>query len=139
MIAALDSNVLLDILIPNVSFFDRSLAAITKAASRGSLVICNIVYTELACHFPRQAECDRFLEENGIRVEPIDRAACYAASRAWREHWKAGGRRDRVLADFLIGAHAMAQANCLVTRDRGFYRGYFPELVVVDPASEVME
>jgi hypothetical protein len=39
-----------------------------------------------------------------------------------------------VVADFLIGAHASLQGEALLTRDRGFYRDYFADLRVIDPA-----
>jgi predicted nucleic acid-binding protein len=38
-----------------------------------------------------------------------------------------------VAADFLIGAHALVQCERLLTRDRGFYRGCFTGLKVLEP------
>jgi predicted nucleic acid-binding protein len=39
-----------------------------------------------------------------------------------------------MIADFLIGAQALLQADRLLTRDRGFYRGYFDDLEIIDPS-----
>jgi predicted nucleic acid-binding protein len=134
MITAIDTNVLLDVLIPNEKFFELSLRAIEEAAGEGSLVACDVVYAELCVQFTTQRECDEFLESNEIRVEPLNRAAHFLASRIWRSYRQRGGPRPQILADFLIGAHAMTQANRLVSRDRGFYRKLFPKLSVIDPA-----
>lgn len=136
MITAIDTNVLLDILIPNEMFFEASIRALEDAATEGSLVICDLVYAELSIHFNAQRDCDAFLHENEIRVESLSREAHFRASRAWRNYRKQGGQRTRILADFLIGAHAQIQANRLLSRDRGFYRRLFPELQLVSPSVE---
>ena len=133
MTTAIDTNILLDLLIPNESFYSVSAVALEESAA-GLMVVCDIVYAELSVHFEDQAECDEFLESNDIRVEPLTRKAHFLASRAWRMYRRSGGKRSRILTDFLIGAHAQEQATRLLSRDRGFYRELFPSLTVVDPA-----
>ncbi len=70
----------------------------------------------------------------GVELETIGIEAALAGGAAWRDYRRRGGRRQRVAADFLIGAHALRQADRLLTRDRGFYRRYFAGLKVLDPA-----
>jgi predicted nucleic acid-binding protein len=135
MITAIDTNVLLDLLLPNKEFVDRSTSALEEAGTAGSLAICDIVYAELCVHFPNQWLCDGFLEETGIRMEALNRPAGFLASRVWRAYRSRGGTRNRILADFLIGAHAQVQASRLLSRDRGFYSESFPSLVLMDPAA----
>ena len=57
----------------------------------------------------------------------------FLAGAAFRRYRQRGGERDRVLADFLIAAHAQTRCAQLISRDRGFYRTYFPELRLIDP------
>jgi predicted nucleic acid-binding protein len=135
MITALDTNVLLDILVPNEAFYDASARCLEQANNAGSLVICDFVYAELCAHFVSRRDCDEFLNSLEIRREPLNQEALFLASRIWRTYRKQGGRRERVLPDFLIGAHAQIQAAGLLSRDRGFYAKMFPALAVTDPAS----
>ena len=133
MITALDTNVLLDILLANEKFVEISTQALEEAAAAGSLVVCDLVYAELCAHFRARQGCDEFLEENEIRIEALSRSASFLASQVWRSYRRQGGKRNRILADFLIGAHAQLQASCLLSRDRGFYRAMFPTLRLIDP------
>ncbi len=135
MITAIDTNVFLDILVPDPQFFKPSLEALERAASVGALVICDLVYAELCVHFPRQTECDELLRENDIRVKALNREASFLASRLWRTYRHKGGMKTRILTDFLVGAHAHVQASQLLSRDRGFYREMFRSLPLVDPAN----
>lgn len=63
------------------------------------------------------------------------RPAGFLAGRTWRRYRVAGGPHERILPDFLIGAHAKLQAGRLLSRDRGFYRAYFTDLEILPPAS----
>jgi predicted nucleic acid-binding protein len=134
MITAIDTNILLDVLVPNEHFYEASANALQEAAGAGSLVISDIVYAELCIHFEIQRECDAFLEANEIRVQALTREAYFHASRALRTYRQHGGKRTRILADFLIGAHAQNQATRLLSRDRGFYHKLFPSLDLHDPS-----
>ena len=69
-------------------------------------------------------------------MQSLAREAHFLASRAYRTYRKQGGKRTRILADFLIGAHAQKQATRLLSRDRGFYRKLFPSLNLYDPSEE---
>ena len=133
MTTAVDTNLLLDILLPNPDFVECSLGLLEASARDGPLVMSGPVYAELAAFFQRKDELDAFLRENLIRRESLSDRALFLAGRAWRANRSAGGQRERVISDFLIGAHAQVQAGRLATRDRGFYRRYFQELTVVEP------
>jgi predicted nucleic acid-binding protein len=133
MITAIDTNVLLDILIPNETFYDASAEALQTSAQDGSLVISDIVYAELCVHFAHRRECDSFLDALEIRVQSLSREAHFLASRVWRTYREQGGKRTRILADFLIGSHAQIQASRLLSRDRGFYGKLFPSLELLQP------
>jgi len=47
MITAIDTNILLDIFLPDPVFGEKSLSAVESAFEKGALVICNVVYAEL--------------------------------------------------------------------------------------------
>jgi predicted nucleic acid-binding protein len=75
------------------------------------------------------------LQELGIVYRPSSTESAALAGTAWRRYRDAGGPRSRLVADFLIGAHARTHADRLLTRDRGFYRRYFADLAVIDPTA----
>lgn len=133
MITAVDSNVLLDILGADPKFGRSSRDALVEASSSGALIACDVVWAETAAAFSSTKEATRGLRELGINFIPLDATCALNAANTWRTYRKRGGTRQRVIADFLIGAHATELADRLLTRDRGFYRSYFQKLTIVDP------
>ena len=135
MITALDTNVL-DVLRADQEFGRSSIAALGLAAERGSLVVCDIVWGELSSAFDDVDEGRGVLDHFGVTFSPRSPASAERAGRSWRAYRRAGGPRERMIADFLIAAHALEQADALLTRDCGFTRAYFSELTVIDPTAE---
>ena len=55
------------------------------------------------------------------------------AARIMRGYARNMRQRERTAPDFLIGAHAIAQADALLATDAGFFRHYVEDLRVVTP------
>jgi predicted nucleic acid-binding protein len=135
MKTAIDTNVLLDLFGAEPTFFAPAQAALMQADAKGDLLICDLVYAELSGKFLSQSALDQKLAELGIEVIPLPRTAAFQAGLARERYLRAGGKRVRILPDFLVAAHAAATADRLLTRDDGFYRTYFPKLKIFDPTA----
>jgi predicted nucleic acid-binding protein len=136
VITAVDTNVLLDVFGDDAEFGGRSADALRRCIAEGSLLACEVVWAETGAWFPDAEAAKNALSRLRVDYSPLAAATALQAGRAWQAYRKAGGTRERVIADFLIGTHAAAQADRLLTRDRGFYRSHFAELPIVDPSDE---
>ena len=156
MITAVDTNILFDILIPGEPHSESSKRLLEKHLASGNLILCEVVFSELAARFPSEQELKLFLAETGMRLVPSNEQSLHLAGARWADYARrskrnnfscaacgksfsvncphceaALSRRQLVLSDFLIGAHALKQADCLLSRDLGIYKSNFSELKVI--------
>src|SRR5262245_21989130 len=111
MITAVDTSVLIDVLADDRRYADASLAALRAYQGEGLLVICEIVRVESARYFDSVDELRDTLEQLVMRGEPFGEVVRHRAGQAFQKYRPRGGIRDRVLADFLIGAHASVKCS----------------------------
>jgi predicted nucleic acid-binding protein len=134
MITAVDTSVLIDIFGADAKFGSRSAELMRQCLLEGAVIACEVVWAETGVIFGRERDFLEAMENLGVGYSALQQKAALAAARAWRTYRSRGGRRQRVAADFLVGAHALDYADRLLTRDRGFYRDHFEKLRVLDPA-----
>lgn len=112
--------------------------ALDAAFRRGTLTISAVVFAELvAAPGRREAFLDSFLDETGIFVDwSLEEGIWRVAGRAF-QGYAARRRRQghsgprRILADFLVAAHALRRGCSLLTLDDRLYHAAFPQLSVV--------
>jgi predicted nucleic acid-binding protein len=134
VITAVDTNVLLDIFTDDPAYRVRSLAAVRESLSRGSIVACDIVWAEVVAAFPDAASASHALAAIPVEFSEVDAQSAAVAGAAWRAYRARGGSRERIISDFVIGAHGFIRADELLTRDRGFHRMAFKNLKILDPS-----
>lgn len=156
-IVAVDTNALIALLYDDDTHADAAEKALRDAYRRGRLVITPVVYGELAAdgQFEQTADLNEFLRDMSITVDSPSRDGLFHAGDAFRTYTQRRpdglqcpecgteqvvscsdcGRdltpRQHIAADFVIGGHALGDADELVTFDRSFYESYFPSLTVI--------
>ncbi len=132
MITAVDTSVLVDVLVDDAKFATPSIAALHKAASDGALIICESTLAEIVPVLGED-EIAEFLSDWNLKFLPSSQESAILAGEMFRDYLMRGGKRGRVVPDFLIAAHAQIHAERLLARDRGYYRDYFKRLKLWDP------
>lgn len=130
-----DTNVLLDIIGGDKEYGAASLQTVERCAKKGPLVINPIVFSEVGVYVPSFEELNVLLPETLFRRDPLPWEAAFLASLAHGQYKKnKKSNKKRMLADFLIGAHAVFSGFGLISRDNG-YSHYF-KLQCINPASD---
>ncbi len=127
MITAVDTSALLSIFKAEDEA-EKWLSILVSRAALGQLVICNVVAAELSSIAGDAAGLEIALAKLQIKLLPSTWPTCHLAGHVFNNYRKRGGKREHLVPDFLIAAHATLQADALVTADRGYLRAFFPRL-----------
>ncbi|MBF0493231.1 MAG: type II toxin-antitoxin system VapC family toxin [Deltaproteobacteria bacterium] len=125
---AIDSSILFDVFIRHSENFDSTASLIRQAIENGCLVVSDVVYAEVSAHFESHREFSDVFVDAEFIFEALSEEACFLAGQIWKAYRSKGGKRDKMIPDFMVAAHAFKQCDRLLTRDRGFYKTYFPKL-----------
>jgi len=128
-----DSNVLLDLMTEDATWFEWSRDILERHTEQDTLCINPVIYAEVSIRFERIEELEAALPRELIERLPIPYEAAFLAGKCFVNYRRRGGKRLSTLSDFFIGAHASIEGMPLITRDAGRYRTYFPKLQLIAP------
>ena len=132
-VVLVDSNVLLDVLTEDPTWWTWSASALARWAERTVLAINPIIYAEVSIRFERIEELEQALPPAAFQRLPLPWEAAFLAGKCFVRYRKRGGGKRTPLPDFYIGAHAAVAGMALLTREARRYRTYFPSLRLIAP------
>jgi predicted nucleic acid-binding protein len=131
-----DTNLFIDVLEKDARWFEWSVDALARARAAKTLVTGPIVLAELVRYAGSPAELEALPAAFGARIVPWSLDASFCAGTAYARYRAAGGGRETILADLLIGGHAVALGATILTRDPRRFRAYFADLPIIAPGND---
>ena len=128
-----DTNVLVDVLENEPEWADWSISQLRAQSKVHPLAINPVIYAELSLTFSTVEALDETIENLGLAVMELPRPALFLAGKAFVRYRRRGGKKNNVLADFFIGAHAAVLGCPILTRDARRYQTYFPSVALITP------
>jgi len=129
-----DTNVLVDVLEDDPQWAEWSIRQLRAQSKIHRLAINPIIYSELSLTFATVEALDQTVEDLGLALIELPRAALFLAGKAFVRYRRQGGTKSNVLGDFFIGAQAAVSGYQVLTRDTRRYSVYFPSVVLVAPS-----
>ena len=116
----------------------------------------DLAWTELVLCNPEDSaeETDLYFktisDHSKIKIETLDLDAVIIAGERWMKYLKRKTKakcpncgiqlnaKEHFLSDFYIGGFAVARCDAILTRNRGIYKKYFPELQSYDASPKAL-
>ena len=132
-IILLDTCVISDLSDENNDWFEWCSATLESLDDTHSFVINDIIYAESSVIYPTIEEFNEYISVLDVSILPISREALFLAGKAFLTYRQKKGKKQNVLPDFFIGAHAAVNEYKLMTRDKGRFASYFPTVELIIP------
>jgi predicted nucleic acid-binding protein len=128
-----DTNVWVDMLKRDPQWMEWSVQQLLAAKSTKKLAINAVIFAEMTPMFESLDDQRSFIQSSAARMVPLSDEAAWLAGQAYAAYKTNEGKKTGVIADFFIGAQAVAEGWQLLTRDKGRYKTYFPKIKLICP------
>ena len=128
-----DTNVLVDVLEDDPKWADWSINQLRHQSKIHRIGINPVIYAELSLTFSTVEALNQTLDDMGLVMIEIPRPALFLAGKAFVRYRRQGGKKNNVLSDFFIGAHAAVSGYTILTRESRRYTSYFPGVTLIAP------
>jgi predicted nucleic acid-binding protein len=129
----IDTNILIDVTSDHLRFRDSSCVAL-EAAIRGSGAMINdVIWAEFSAPFADRAVFEQTVIDLNLEHQRIPADAWFIAAKVHLHYRQRGGAKQRILPDFIIGAHAKVIGAPILTRDTRPFEIYFPDVTLIMP------
>jgi predicted nucleic acid-binding protein len=137
MKTSIDSNII-SALLQNEDSSQAISELIWQQRQKGTLLMFGVVYAELSAQFSQDILLDLFETLDIQIIESLPKKMWLEAGLAFKKYRLKRKKSKqpepkRFLADFIIGIHALHDADCLLTLDGSIYRTFFPTLRLIEP------
>lgn len=128
-----DSCVITDLADPDSDWYEWSANTLERLDNSHVFVINPIIYTECSVGYETIEEIENVVTTLAFDCKEIPREALFLAGKAFVQYRRRKGKKENVLPDFFIGAHAAVENYKLITRDKGRFSTYFPSVELIMP------
>lgn len=138
---AVDTNVFVALFAGDEETSSWARRTLEEASTRATLVVSPAVYAELVAGGRSSENVEKFFSDSGMEVDwEVGREVWHTAGSRYGSYARDRKRQAtdpgprRILADFLVGAHALHMGGgVLLTTDSRIFGVYFSEVRTVSP------
>lgn len=128
-----DTCVITDLADHNGAWYEWAVDTLEGLESSSVFLINPIIYAECSIGYKTIEEVENLFATLEFDCKEIPREALFLAGKAFLRYRRSQGKKESVLPDFFIGAHAAVDGYKLITRDKGRFSTYFPSVELIIP------